>query len=154
VVSLLLKDGKATSDLANKKGITALSSASQQGHDKVVSLLLQDGKATPDLAAKNGVTPLHSACFRGHRKIVRRLLLVIGRELSEDEMNNLDQLVPPHARAMLKLRQCSSCKRMQKIGETPFKKCSRCLGSVRYCSKECQQAAWKLHKSSCVAKKK
>lgn len=34
------------------------------------------------------------------------------------------------------------------IGIGPFKKCSKCM-VVRYCSRECQVAAWPVHKSVC-----
>jgi MYND finger len=41
--------------------------------------------------------------------------------------------------------RCAHCLR-----EAAAKKCSRCK-TVRYCSKECQTAAWKAHKKECKA---
>ncbi|KAL4254243.1 MYND-type zinc finger protein samB [Abortiporus biennis] len=42
--------------------------------------------------------------------------------------------------------RCSYC--FKHVGKANLKKCSRCL-MVRYCSKDCQRAAWKSHKDRC-----
>ena len=41
-------------------------------------------------------------------------------------------------------QECANCKKAQ----SNLKKCGAC-GKVRYCSKECQRAHWKEHKSNC-----
>ncbi|KAI0643285.1 hypothetical protein C8Q79DRAFT_915383 [Trametes meyenii] len=45
------------------------------------------------------------------------------------------------------LRRCHHCGRPQDEG-VELKKCAGCA-SVVYCSKECQKAAWKIHKPAC-----
>eukprot|EP00947_MAST-08B_sp_MAST-8B-sp1_P003347 g3347.t1 len=74
VVSVLIKEGKATVDLATKDGRTPLFIATAHGHDKVISVLIKEGKATVDLADKDGRTPLFMAARNGHDKVVSVLI--------------------------------------------------------------------------------
>ena len=53
-----------------------------------------------------------------------------------------------HARRedMLANRTCMGCR--NRVPKEQLKKCSACK-TVRYCSKECQKKAWKIHKRTC-----
>ena len=69
---LLLK-AKASVDLRDLKGCTALYGASQNGHPENVRLLLE-AKATVDLVTIDGCAPLYVACQEGHLECGRLLL--------------------------------------------------------------------------------
>ncbi len=43
---------------------------------------------------------------------------------------------------------CGNCKLKEPIGGEKFKACQRCM-FIRYCSRECQRAHWKVHKQVC-----
>jgi len=47
--------------------------------------------------------------------------------------------------------QCSQCKKPETDPEKPFKPCSKCQ-TEKYCSRDCQKAAWKVHKKVCGEK--
>lgn len=47
--------------------------------------------------------------------------------------------------------QCTQCKKPETDPEKPFKPCSKCQ-TERYCSRDCQKSAWKLHKKVCGEK--
>ncbi|KAG9038160.1 hypothetical protein FRB95_002600 [Tulasnella sp. JGI-2019a] len=54
----------------------------------------------------------------------------------------------PHTRH--DLTQCQQCWVSKSEGDR-FRKCAKCLTAI-YCSKECQRAHWKIHKSQCAIK--
>ena len=72
VVELLLKN-KASPDLQNKNGVTALMMAAVNGHKEVAELLLTKG-ASPDLQNNNEGTALMLAAVNGHKEVVELLL--------------------------------------------------------------------------------
>ena len=41
---------------------------------------------------------------------------------------------------------------MEVVGESPFPSCPVCM-MMRYCGRECQEAAWKEHKKLCAGLK-
>ena len=49
------------------------------------------------------------------------------------------------------LPQCTQCKKPEVDLEKPFKPCSKCQ-TEKYCSRDCQKLAWKLHKKVCGEK--
>ena len=78
-------------------------------------------------------------------------MLVKCGGLSVEQLDDLNELVPPHIQEELKKGQCSGCGHARRLQEK-FRACSRC-NVTRYCSKECQKKHWKEgHKKECVAK--
>jgi len=87
VVEQLLRAG-AQSEAANKKGGTALVTASSEGHVEVVRLLLAAG-ADVNAAYNNGHTSLIAAASHGHEGVVR-LLLNAGADTAATNKKGMD----------------------------------------------------------------
>lgn len=47
-------------------------------------------------------------------------------------------------------KACANCGKIETDPEKPLKPCSKCQ-TVRYCSRDCQKADWKVHKKTCAA---
>lgn len=48
------------------------------------------------------------------------------------------------------VKKCGHCSKADADPEKPFKPCAKCH-TVRYCSRDCQKAGFKLHKKTCAS---
>ena len=114
---------------------TALLTASfygEEDHFKVAKLLLAHG-ADPTYVSPDVWTPLEAARARG----------------GKDEMVEL-LLAQPRVRRALRKRTCAYCEGEGSIVQPPFQVCGGCM-SRRYCSRDCQKAAWRSgHRAECI----
>ena len=75
IVKLLIQEGKANPNQANKNGSTPLLAAARRGHLDIVKFLIQEGKANPNQACTiANATPFYIAAQNGHIEIVKFLL--------------------------------------------------------------------------------
>ena len=99
---------------------------------KVAKLLLAHG-ADPTYVSPDVWTPLEAARARG----------------GKDEMVEL-LLAQPRVRRALRKRTCAYCEGEGSIVQPPFQVCGGCM-SRRYCSRDCQKAAWRSgHRAECI----
>mmetsp|Transcript_21906 Transcript_21906/g.65688 ORF Transcript_21906/g.65688 Transcript_21906/m.65688 type:complete len:168 (-) Transcript_21906:22-525(-) len=125
--------------------------------------LLLDNGADVNGPAEALESPLHSACSEGWVEIVAELLTrgadhkmanvrgrsayAIARELHREAVVDFLESVP-RVRRSLERRTCNICANCVDLTVPPLKVCGRCR-SVRYCSRACQKAAWKVHRERC-----
>jgi len=83
LVMCLVNTGKASLDMKNKEGNTALNEAANKGHLEVVKFLLDNG-ADVDLRNATGKTPLHRAVASSKLAIVRILLESCANKDAQD----------------------------------------------------------------------
>ena len=106
-----------------------------QDHLKTAQLLLAHG-ADPTFVSKEAWTPLDAARARG------------GPE--SEEMVELLEAQPRVRRAERK-RTCAYCEGVASVVQPPFQVCAGCM-SRRYCSRDCQKAAWRSgHRAECIS---
>ena len=133
VVELLLVLGAHVDEAP--RGRTALLRSAFLGDGnalKVAKLLLAHG-ADPTYVSPDAWTPLDAARSRG------------GRE----EMVELLEAQPLVRRA-LRRRTCAYCEGVASYVQPRFQVCAQCL-SCRYCSRDCQKAAWRSgHRDECT----
>ena len=114
---------------------TALLTASFYGDDnhlKTAQVLLAHG-ADPTYVAPDVSTPLDAARSRGDLEAMAELLLA-----------------QPRVRRALRKRTCAYCEGEGSIVQPPFQVCGGCM-SRRYCSRDCQKAAWRSgHRAECI----
>ncbi len=71
----------------------------------------------------------------------------VGRKRTELKRADLDMEIFRH----LKLKKSDKCGNPDcKVVARRCMKCSKCL-KVSYCSRECQESQWKIHKKNCLA---
>lgn len=150
LVKILLAAG-ANVHVQNKSGRTALVMACLYDHPDVAKILLDAG-SDPNVIFNETFSTLMAACMRGSKQMVALLLEFgvdpsislkgpSGLPLYEQECT---QLIAEHINKIIKC--CVVCK------ITGIKsKCGRCK-RVHYCSRECQQADWPMHKLVCKKK--
>ena len=120
---------------ANKDGATALHLAACRGFDQLCAVLFGAG-AWLDTKDSHGFSPLTHAMFR-HPTNAALLALLSGSA----------PVQPPGL-------VCDHCgKTAEEASVKGLKVCRDCQ-DVRYCSKECQLAAWPGHKAACKARVK
>ena len=118
-------------DAADDGGRTALHYAAVYGFDQICAVLLGAG-ARLDARTTDafGATPLFLAV---HAHPTNAAMLAL---LSGDATEQLPGLV------------CDHCGKTEQASVKSLKTCARCY-DVRYCSKQCQLAAWPEHKAAC-----
>ncbi|KAG8843062.1 hypothetical protein FRB96_004379 [Tulasnella sp. 330] len=118
------RDESSTADLAR------MISALRMDQPGSSSDTIQDG-ASPSQSQKTGPKPRH-------RKKADK-----SSGSSQPQPTN-----PPGPQTRHDLTQCQQCW-ASKSGGARFQKCAKCLTAI-YCSKECQRAHWRIHKSQCA----
>jgi ankyrin repeat protein len=140
VVMLVGRPGKvrmtpAEVDAADAKGMTALHWAARFGYDQICGVLLGAG-ALVDAKDSHGQTPLMVAKHY-HPTNAALLSLLSGN-------------APAQPLGLV----CDGCGlTAEQASVRSLKDCGKCY-AARYCSKECQLAAWPGHKEACKARAK
>ena len=133
VVELFLGLGAEVDGLVeNRTALLTVSFYGDDDHIKVVQLLLDHG-ADPTFVSPDVWTPLDVARERGDLEAMAELL--------ENH---------PRVRRALRKRTCAYCEGEGSIVQPPFQVCGGCM-SRRYCSRDCQKAAWRSgHREACI----
>ncbi len=167
----LLLDGGANVEAKDKNGLTALIGAASNGNTDCVRLLMDRG-ANQEAKDDEGLTALMYAAFGGRADFVRLLLdrgankeakdkrghtaLDMARKSGKVDVARLIMSFPgvgsdkaaqmdPKRRAKFMGRACYNCFKTQ---SAKLHLCGLCR-EAKYCSKECQQANWPRHKTTC-----
>ena len=74
IIELLIKEGKADTNLARSDGVTAIYLASQLGHAEIVALLIGEGQVDVNRPIADGGTSLHIAAATGQSEVVAMLI--------------------------------------------------------------------------------
>ena len=163
-LKLLLSLG-ADVNLGNIVGATPIHLASCiLGVPDVLRILLDHPGANPDTRDKYGQTALYDA-LKTNEVECAEMLLEAGADPTVRDAEGLsprDLMIPPAASAVLHkyLRQrrgappavfeskiCDQCSRSGQ--DVKLQLCARCH-RARYCSRDCQRAAWRAHRPSCT----
>jgi ankyrin repeat protein len=116
-----------------EEGWTALHVAARSGHDQICAVLVDAG-ARLDAKTSDGATPL---MFAQQWQPTNTALLAL-----------LSGSAPARPPGMV----CDHCGlTAEQASVKSLKACAKC-SDVRYCSKECQLAAWPGHKEACKAR--
>ena len=113
----------------------------------MVKLLLAKG-ANVNQSRKDGCTPLIISRQKGHQNVVK-LLLANGTKKAPTE-EEAETGKKKKGTAKREARACQTCGKPA-TAEKKLKKCSVCR-LVRYCSTECRDGDWKVHKVVCRKK--
>lgn len=134
----LLIDRGADKQAKAKGGLTLLMMAAVEGSIDSVRLLL-DGGVNKEIKGLRGETALDLALKFG-KKGVAHLISSYSGDAFDGDMAQMDQ----KRRAAFMGRACYNCFKTQ----SKLQKCSLCK-MAQYCTKECQQSNWPLHKTKC-----
>ena len=133
VVELFLGLGAEVDGVcADRTALLLASFFGDKKHIKVAQLLLDHG-ADPTFVAPDVWTPLDAAQSRGGQEAMAELLEA-----------------QPRVRRALRKRTCAYCEGVASVVQPPFQVCGGCM-SRRYCSRDCQKAAWRSgHREACI----
>jgi hypothetical protein len=133
VVQLFLDLGAEVDGVYGEKtALLAVSVYGDDNHLKTAQVLLAHG-ADPTFMSEAAWTPLDAARSRGDREAMVELLEA-----------------QPRVRRALRKRTCAYCEGVASVVQPPFQVCGGCM-SRRYCSRDCQKAAWRSgHRAECI----
>jgi ankyrin repeat protein len=161
VVRVLVAELGANVNQGTQNGATPLIAAAQHGHMKVVRLLVAELGANIDQANIKGLTPVMAASAQGHEKIVKWLTRK-GADIKKTAAHPTHPEVLCTAAHIASDRSTKASKELAEwleskqscanpdCAEGGKKRCARCR-KVRYCSRECQLAHFRVHKKTCQA---
>jgi ankyrin repeat protein len=147
VVRALVTEMGADVNQAEQNGSTPLCVAAEQGHLEVVRALVAELGADVNQATQDGVTPLMVAAAMQHEHLAKWLARHGANiSLSSEDYGKASNLARSNDLAQW-LESKSSCANPECV-EGSEKRCARCR-KVRYCSRECQVAHYRIHKATC-----
>ena len=142
-VARYLHQKGADSNLAEAHGYTPVYWAAQKGKTDILELLVKEFGADPNQASNKGMMPVQVTCRFGQTRAIKKCVKSGARVdsslLEEQSVGEEEGLT-----AWLRAHICAA----PTCHDSAAKKCCK---EVRYCSKACQKADRKRHKTQCEA---
>jgi ankyrin repeat protein len=149
LLRVLVKELGADVNHVAHDGATTLFMAARQGHLDAVRVLVKELGADLNLAANDGITPMMIAANHGHDQVAKWLARRNEADIAVSGLHGTAAEVASSAELAQWLKSKQSCGNPD-CAESGKKQCARCR-KVRYCSRECQVAHHRIHKTTCRA---